>query len=304
MSTKIGFMRSPLFYVGDKYKLLPQISKHYPKEIQRFIEVFAGGGSIFLNAPCSEVFVNDIDLHLVEIHRYLMSFNGDFEALIYELRGHIESFGLTDSSVDFQVPTDLKKEFPKTYLARMNSKPYRDMKDAFNEMIVKDYGLLFLLLIYGFNRMLRFNRSGKFNLPVGNVDFNKNVLKALSQYVKETKHKKVNLYNLDYEEFISVIQPTQNDFLYLDPPYLITGSEYNKIWSKENEQTLYSLVDSLHQQGVKFMLSNVINYKGETNSILEKWSSKYKVIDVKSNYINYFNNSQKKIHEVLVINYD
>ena len=50
------------------------------------------------------------------------------------------------------------------------------MKDDFNE--TGDIILLYLLLIYGFNHMIRFNKSGKFNLPVGNVDFNKNVYKA------------------------------------------------------------------------------------------------------------------------------
>ena len=38
---------------------------------------------------------------------------------------------------------------------------------------------LYLLLIFGFNRMLRFNSKGEYNLPVGNVDFNKNTETAL-----------------------------------------------------------------------------------------------------------------------------
>jgi len=39
--------RSPLFYVGDKYKLLNEILPYFPKEIDRFIEPFTGGGSVF-----------------------------------------------------------------------------------------------------------------------------------------------------------------------------------------------------------------------------------------------------------------
>ena len=42
---------------------------------------------------------------------------------------------------------------------------------------------LYLLLIYGFNHMIRFNRAGQFNLPVGNVDFNFNVEQALKDYL-------------------------------------------------------------------------------------------------------------------------
>ena len=48
--------------------------------------------------------------------------------------------------------------------------------------IKNDLMKLYVLLIYGFNHMLRFNGSGEFNLPVGNVDYNKNVNKALHVY--------------------------------------------------------------------------------------------------------------------------
>ena len=33
------FNRSPLFYMGDKYKLLPEITPHFPADINRFIEL-------------------------------------------------------------------------------------------------------------------------------------------------------------------------------------------------------------------------------------------------------------------------
>ena len=40
-------MRSPLFYVGDKYKLMPEIKKYMPTYINNYIEPFVGGGSSF-----------------------------------------------------------------------------------------------------------------------------------------------------------------------------------------------------------------------------------------------------------------
>ncbi|GAA6850219.1 hypothetical protein CHC119_07120 [Helicobacter pylori] len=43
-------IRSPFFYVGDKYKLMPQLNKLFPNNINQFIEPFVGGGSVFLNA--------------------------------------------------------------------------------------------------------------------------------------------------------------------------------------------------------------------------------------------------------------
>lgn len=45
--------RSPLFYVGDKYRLIREIKSHFPVDIAKFIEPFAGGGSVFLNVNIS-----------------------------------------------------------------------------------------------------------------------------------------------------------------------------------------------------------------------------------------------------------
>ena len=38
-----GFVKSPLNYTGGKHKLLPQITKLFPKDIDTFYDVFAGG---------------------------------------------------------------------------------------------------------------------------------------------------------------------------------------------------------------------------------------------------------------------
>lgn len=298
------FDRSPLFYVGDKYKLLPQMTEHYPVEFNRFIEVFAGGGSVFLNVNCNTIYINDIDKHLIEIHKYLMSYGNNHPKLLERMRCLIEKYGLTDSSMAISIPVELKKQFPKTYLAKMNADGYTRMKTDFNAMKSKDYGLLYLLLIYGFNRMLRFNRTGQFNLPIGNVDFNKNVVNALEHYAIQTSKREIQLSNLDFREFLKRVIPKKDDFFYFDPPYLITGSEYNKLWNEKDEASLYQQIDILNESGIKFMLSNVVDYNGKSNELLKAWATKYEVVEVKSNYINYFNNSQKNIREILVKNYD
>jgi len=297
------YFRSPLFYVGDKFKLLPQIVPLFPEIKGRFIEVFAGGGSVFLNAPVKEVFVNDLDTNLISIHQELLSFKSSEAQLLKDIQKLIEKYGFTDTSSGFVINKEIKKEFPKTYFAKINRDAYNKMKENFNSAQDKNYLELYLLLIYGFNRMLRFNKNGFFNIPVGNVDFNKNVKRALIEYLKIINLKKINLYNDDYRKFLQRIKPKVNDFIYLDPPYLITGSEYNKLWNESEESELYEIVDKLHEKGVKFMLSNVVNYGIRHNPILEKWAEKYTIVEIKSNYINRFDNKQKNLREILVVNY-
>lgn len=39
-------IRSPLNYIGGKYKLLPQILKYFPTDINCFIDLFCGGAML------------------------------------------------------------------------------------------------------------------------------------------------------------------------------------------------------------------------------------------------------------------
>ena len=67
-------IRSPFFYTGDKYKLIPELKKYFPTEINKFIEPFVGGGSVFLNVDAKVFHENDIDKNIISIHHYLSSF--------------------------------------------------------------------------------------------------------------------------------------------------------------------------------------------------------------------------------------
>lgn len=56
---KNDLIRSPFFYVGDKYKLMPQLKKFFPRNISIYAEPFVGGGSSFLNTEAKRYFLND-----------------------------------------------------------------------------------------------------------------------------------------------------------------------------------------------------------------------------------------------------
>lgn len=295
--------RSPLFYVGDKYKLMKQLIDLFPEEVENYYEPFAGGGTVFLNIKAQNYFVNDIDKHLVNIHKFLIESAKDRNKFFKDAEKIIRKYKLSRSYKEDIVPSSLKKEWKKTYFARFNKDGYEKLRTCVNSNTNNDPLILYLLLIYGFNRMLRFNGGGRFNLPVGNVDFNKNVVRALNGYFDFTQGKKIKITSKDFREFISEKQYSRNDFVYLDPPYLISASEYNKLWNQKSESDLLVLIDKLDRKGVRFALSNVTHYNGSKNDLLIKWMKKYKVHKIKSNYISYHNNSQKKINEVLVTNF-
>jgi len=304
MKNKDKALRSPLFYVGDKYKLYPKISKYFPKTINRFIEPFTGGGSVFLNIQAKEYLLNDIDTNVINIHNFLMEQSENPSLFFENAFTKIKKYNLSHSYIEDIVPQSLKNEWKKTYYAKFNKTGFNQLKNDFNSSKNKDILDLYLLLIFGFNRMLRFNSKGEYNLPVGNVDFNKNVYSSLNSYFSLVKERKIQFNNLDFIDFLSNIKFKQGDFVYLDPPYLITFSEYNKLWNKETEHKLINFLDYLNDINVKFAISNVTHYKGKINNIFLNWSDKYYSQDIKSNYISYHDNTIKSFKEVLLTNYN
>lgn len=301
MDSKIK--RSPLFYVGDKYRLMGQLINLFPQEINNFYEPFVGGGTVFLNLEAKKCFLNDIDKHLINIHKFLVSSAKNPEKFLKDVEKVIHKYKLSHSYKKDIVPGSLKKKFKKTYYAKFNKKGYEKLRECVNKNEKNDPLTLYILLIYGFNRMLRFNGGGKFNLPVGNVDFNKNVVNALNNYFDFIRDKKIKFISKDFRKFFSKNKYSKNDFVYLDPPYLITASEYNKFWNQKSEFDLLNLIDNLNKKDIKFALSNVTHYNGSKNELLIKWMKRYKVHKISSNYISYHNNGKKKIKEVLITNY-
>ena len=295
--------RSPLFYVGDKYKLMKQLIGLFPAEVDNFYEPFVGGGTVFLNINANIYYLNDIDKNLVNIHKFLINSSKDREQFFKDVEKIIKKYNLSRSYKEDIVPVSLKKEWKKTYFAKFNKEGYERLRTRVNKNIKNDPLILYILLIYGFNRMLRFNGGGKFNLPVGNVDFNKNVVNALNAYFDFVQGKKIVFTSKDFRSYFSNKNFSKNDFVYLDPPYLITASEYNKLWDEQAEKDLLVLIDGLDKKGVRFALSNVTHYNGSKNDLLIDWMKKYKVHKIESNYISYHNNGKKKIKEVLIKNY-
>ena len=295
--------RSPLFYVGDKYKLIGEIRSWFPPHIGRLIEPFVGGGSVMMNVCADSYLLNDIDSYVISLHRWLCLYAGRKETLLAELFNIIDTYGLSLSLRQDDVPVELKTAFPKTYFARFNKDAYSRMKQDFIDGGQTDMHLLYLLLIYGFNRMLRFNGRGFFNVPVGNVDFNHNVSAALSSYLDLMMNKQIVWKNEDFRTFLGSIDYTEDDLVYLDPPYLISASEYNKLWSEDEENQLLDLLDELNRKNVHFAISNVVHYRGRTNELFLRWSGQYQSHPIKSNYISFNDNSIKQFDEVLVTNY-
>lgn len=302
---KIKPARSPLFYVGDKYKLMPQLKKLFPKNINTYYDVFCGGGSASINVQANKYVLNDIDGKIIELHQHLQANSVDIQSFIERMHRLIREYGLSLSEKEKNSEIEeLKKMYAKTYYSKYNKEAYLKLREDYNAD-QSNTDLLYLLLIYGFNHMIRFNKQGKFNLPVGNVDWNKNVTRALESYSNWYNTNNVKLSaGMDFESFVVSQKFESGDFLYFDPPYLVSFSEYNKFWGEDEEIRLYNLLDSLSKRGVYWGLSNMTSHKGKQNNLLLKWAKGYNSYNIESNYISRFDNSVKKdSKEIYVTNY-
>ena len=103
----------------------------------------------------------------------------------------------------------------------------------------------------------------------------------------------------------------ENDFVYCDPPYLISNASYNdgkrgfKNWGADEEIQLLDLLDFLDYKKVKFALSNVLVHKGMSNDRLIEWSKRYNVKHIEKDYNNsnyQRKNKDKETQEVLILN--
>lgn len=126
------------------------------------------------------------------------------------------------------------------------------------------------------------------------------------------KHYKIVFSDLSFMEFDYSIF-TECDFIYCDPPYLITDAVYNEKrneytgWNVEDEKSLYDLLDTLNNQNIKWGLSNVLYHHGNRNEILFEWSKKYLTFypDIQYNHSSYQQKTrQLDSLEVYVTNFD
>ncbi|GHT03814.1 hypothetical protein AGMMS5026_04890 [Endomicrobiia bacterium] len=122
------------------------------------------------------------------------------------------------------------------------------------------------------------------------------------------KNKNIKLVQSDFR-VIKELDLRKDDFVYIDPPYLITNAVYNwsgSKWDEVKETELLLVLSYLNEKGIRFALSNVLRKGANVNKILLSWIKKNK-FDI--NYMNYHSSSYNKKdratpeEEVLITNY-
>lgn len=284
-SSKMGFIKSPLNYVGGKYKLLPQIMPLFPKNIDTFVDLFSGGGNVGINSSASKVYFNDINTKINELFRFLQ--NKDPHELLSLIRDRISECQLSKTN---------EEAFLK-FRAQYNANP--------NPLD------LYVLVSYSFNYQFRFNNSLQYNNPFGRnrSHFSDRMANNMLRFVSKLNSIDAHFTD-DYFTDFDFSHLTDNSFVYADPPYLITTGSYNDgnrgfvNWTEKQEKQLYEILDGLTARQIRFALSNVTDHKGKSNNMLKEWSQRYTVHELNYGYQNSSHNTVNLgSREVLITNY-
>lgn len=222
--------RPVLKWAGGKSQLLKEILPLFPKEYNKYIEPFIGGGAVFFGLCPKNAIISDSNPELINLYNVIAS---DVEALIRSLSRHKND---------------------KEYFYKMREKNWRDLTP------VQSASRTLFLNRTCYNGLYRVNKSGNFNVPFGNYKnpkiCDKDNLRSVANLLSGKK-----IVCGDYK---SILRETaqEGDLVFLDPPYLPI-SEYSdfKRYTKEqfyeeDHRELANEVKRLSDIGCSVILTN------------------------------------------------
>src|SRR5699024_11549539 len=91
-----AYLKSPLNYIGGKYKLLNQIIPLFPKNISTFVDLFSGGANVGINVDAQKHVFIDMNTKINEMFRF---FSGEDPVnLVHKIEDRLEEFKLSRSN--------------------------------------------------------------------------------------------------------------------------------------------------------------------------------------------------------------
>ena len=208
------YIKSPLNYVGGKYKLLKEILILFPNNINTFVDLFGGGFNVGVNVNAKYIIYNDILKQVVDLLNNIKVSN--IEDLLNEIDSYINKY-------------DLSKE---------NKEGYLKFRSDYN-FGIKTPMKFYTLLCYAFNYQIRFNKNGEYNMPFGKdrSSFNPTLKQKLIDFHKRLNEIDCVFLNIPFDKF-NLSNLNNNDFVYCGPPYFNSVASYNENggWTEEKRK--------------------------------------------------------------------
>ena len=218
-----------LKWAGGKRWFVNHENQRFPKEYNKYIEPFLGGGAVFFFLNPDEAILSDINEELINTY---IAVRDDVESVYRNLRIHA-------------------RNHCKDYYYKIRDRSPRTSSTAAARMIYLNKSC--------FNGIYRVNKQGKYNVPYGTKDelnFDHDSLVNTSKVLK-----KAQILCQDFENTIDMAQ--EGDFIFCDPPYAVMNEDnrfvgYNAdVFSWRDQIRLANALERAKDRRVKIIMTNV-----------------------------------------------
>lgn len=210
-----------------------------------------------------------------------------------EVKKHI----LPDSDLLDNLETAIKSAVYMNYLHMYNSRDITQNNPTLHS------ALFFFMRNYAYSGMFRYSNKGDFNVPYGGIAYNSKLLIKKINYYKSksllSHFAYTNIYNLDFETFLRETSPSEDDFVFLDPPYDSEFSTYaQNAFTRSDQERLANYM--LHECKAKWMM--IIKNTDFIYELYNKKGINIRTFD-KEYLVSFMNRNDKKVTHLLITNY-
>lgn len=258
-----------LKWAGGKQGIANRLIGLFPSNFERYFEPFVGGGSVLFTLQPSKAIIGDANDWLIDTYEAIR----EDPARVAEILDGMENTKEEYMRIRSVLPAGLPLFQRASHLIYLNKTCFRGL--------------------------FRVNRQGQFNVPYGQYDrryYDPHNLRAVAEVLQN-----VEIRRGDFE--LCLHDVTEQDFVYLDPPYYKLGgySDFNR-YTKDQFQTndhlrLAAFCRELDLKGVRWAVSN-----SNTGFIRELFED-YHIIDVRNRREINLNSRNRNINELLITNY-
>lgn len=161
--------------------------------------------------------------------------------------------------------------------------------------------VFFFVREYCYSSMFRYNDKGEFNVPYGGISYNRKDFQKKIDYVFSEeitdKLQGTDIHCQDFEAFLDDLALTENDFIFLDPPYDSDFSTYDQNEFGRAEQI--RLCKCLKRTPAKILM--VIK---NTDFIYDLYKDDFKIASFDKKYlVSFMNRNDKDVKHLVITNY-
>jgi DNA adenine methylase len=204
---------------------------------------------------------------------------------------------LPDKDILDNIETALKSAFYMHFRHIYNFHKKYELNQAF-------YTAIFLFIRnYAYSGMFRYNSKGEFNVPYGGIAYNNKNFRKKIEYLKSKPLQqllsKTNIVNADFEDFFNIYHPTENDFIFLDPPYDTEFSTYaqNDFEKTDQERLSNYLINNCNAKWMMIIKNTdfILNLYTHPNIKISTFDKTY--------LVSFMNRNDKNVEHLLITNY-